>query len=137
MLTKTNLMNFIKRRNESSFATNLQFHTDAQECGFDVKELGKTTKRENGYSWSTPYGTLIEENFQLRLDPKMTNPKDELAALINDRFDGDAEEAIDFCQKMLRLMADDLDAWRKFATQNASNMRSCANACDYALRMLR
>jgi hypothetical protein len=61
MPTKKQLERFIAKRNKSGFASNLQFAFDAQECGFDVNDLGPAHKLEaGGYRWWTDHGQLIE-----------------------------------------------------------------------------
>jgi hypothetical protein len=68
MLTEKRLDKFIATRNKSSFNNNLQFSIDADECGFDVNELGEPKKvSDYEYHWNTPFGTLIEKNCKLHL----------------------------------------------------------------------
>jgi hypothetical protein len=67
-VTKEQLLRFVKIRNASGFSSNLQFGIDAQEAGFDVKELGTPERGwhaperedEGGYRWQTAHGTLVE-----------------------------------------------------------------------------
>lgn len=71
-MTLKQLMKFIRLRNTSGHASNLQFSFDASAAGFNVNDLGKVTKSErpNGvvfYEWQTPHGTLVECNGQLSL----------------------------------------------------------------------
>jgi hypothetical protein len=59
------LAKFVKLRNESPFASNLQFACDATDCGFDVKDLGAPEKIELSsglfmYEWRTPNGIVQE-----------------------------------------------------------------------------
>jgi hypothetical protein len=67
-LTKAKLQRFVKIRNKSGFSSNFQFYIDAQECGFDPKELGDGKKCKDFYDtgeyhWQTPWGKLIEYQF--------------------------------------------------------------------------
>ena len=68
-LNKSNLLKFVRIRNESGFSSNLQFSIDAGEAGFDVDELGAVTKNDDGgYEWQTPHGRLVEHpNGQMEL----------------------------------------------------------------------
>lgn len=61
-MTKKQLEKFVKIRNASGFSANLQFQIDADEAGFDIKELGDPTKLNGniGYMWDTPAGRLVE-----------------------------------------------------------------------------
>lgn len=55
-MTKAQLLRFIKMRNKCGFNSNLQFSFDAQECGFDVEDLGGVQKFTidgfKGYRWN-------------------------------------------------------------------------------------
>ncbi|MCA1452887.1 hypothetical protein I6F35_06580 [Bradyrhizobium sp. BRP22] len=69
MLTKQKLERFIRTRNRSPHFTNMQFALDADACGFEVKELGDpvrspTYEQDGEYRWSTPWGTLVEYQYQ-------------------------------------------------------------------------
>lgn len=67
-LTLTQLRTFIAMRNKSPFPSNLQFTIDLMECGIGDRELGPATFIKPGlYEWATPFGTLIEQDGQLRL----------------------------------------------------------------------
>lgn len=60
-MTKDQLLRFIDIRNRSGFSSNLQFGIDADEAGFDVKDLGQAYRRPaGGYRWDTPHGALVE-----------------------------------------------------------------------------
>lgn len=77
MLTRQKLENFIARRNASSFATNIQVHIDAEECGFTIDDLGAVTRFRTGWMWQTSCGTVVEDcaaDPVWRLDP---TPRDE------------------------------------------------------------
>ncbi len=68
-VSEKQLKRFIKIRNESGFASNLQFQFDAHEAGFKVDALGTVEKTAEGYRWHVPpHGYLIEEAGQLRLE---------------------------------------------------------------------
>ena len=70
--THAQLLAFIKRRNASSFASNLQFQIDARESGFDAADLGVPEVIEGDgkvYVWRTPHGQLEERSGVLRLVP--------------------------------------------------------------------
>jgi hypothetical protein len=75
-ITKAKLQRFVRTRNKSAFPSNLQFYSDAQECGFDLKELGdgkqcKDFYDTGEYHWQTPWGRLIEyqfDGFKLKLE---------------------------------------------------------------------
>lgn len=61
MLTIKKLEKFIQIRNNSSLISNIQFMADADECGFDARELGMAKKRDDGgYEWDVTYGKLVE-----------------------------------------------------------------------------
>jgi len=67
-MTRDQLKRFIKVRNRSDFATNLQFQIDAEYCGFRVGDLGTAKKVEDGvYQWQTPFGLLREAHGHLEL----------------------------------------------------------------------
>jgi hypothetical protein len=55
MLTMKKLDRFVKVRNRSGFPSNLQFQIDANECGFEVSELGDVRvfhiDGSKGYEW--------------------------------------------------------------------------------------
>ncbi len=60
-MTKNQLIKFVKLRNQSEFASNLAFGSDADACGFDGKELGKPDRYlGDGWTWATPHGFLVE-----------------------------------------------------------------------------
>jgi hypothetical protein len=75
MISKTQLKKFVRVRNESEFSSNLQFQIDAQECGFEAKDLGDPrrvmdTRYDNhpvGYCWVTEHGVLVEYHHKLFL----------------------------------------------------------------------
>ena len=71
-LTRDQLLSFIKRRNASPFASNLQFRIDAGECGFDPADLGMPdvgeTEGFTTYAWHTPHGRLVEMGGFLTLE---------------------------------------------------------------------
>ena len=70
--TREQLLAFIKTRNASPFASNMQFQIDAHECGFDAAELGPPevgeTEGLKTYIWRTPHGRLIEMGGLLSLE---------------------------------------------------------------------
>jgi hypothetical protein len=70
--TREQLHAFIKTRNASPFASNMQFHIDADECGFDAADLGVPEVAETDglktYVWRTPHGRLIEMGGFLSLE---------------------------------------------------------------------
>jgi hypothetical protein len=70
--TREQLHAFIKTRNASPFASNMQFHIDADECGFDAADLGVPEVSETDgittYTWRTPHGRLIEMGGFLSLE---------------------------------------------------------------------
>lgn len=63
-MTKRQLLAFITRRNRSDFNSNMQFHSDAQDSGFKVADLGEPAKLSHrgytAYIWTTPHGRLAE-----------------------------------------------------------------------------
>jgi hypothetical protein len=67
------LIKFVNIRNSSPFANNLQFSIDAEECGFEVEELGKPVSfyqlegDVKGYMWKTKFGMLEEVHGKLNL----------------------------------------------------------------------
>ena len=70
--SREQLLIFIKRRNASPFASNLQFRIDADECGFDPADLGMPEVGEadgfTTYTWRTPHGRLVEMGGFLSLE---------------------------------------------------------------------
>jgi hypothetical protein len=54
-MTKKQLIKFCRVRGKSGFSSNLQFAFDAEECGFDVEELGRVQTFQLdgfwGYQW--------------------------------------------------------------------------------------
>jgi hypothetical protein len=59
------LIKFINVRNSSSFGSNLQFSIDAEDCGFEIEELGQPVSFGQadglkGYYWKTKFGILEE-----------------------------------------------------------------------------
>ena len=60
--TREQILSFIKMRNASPFASNMQFQIDAHECGFDAGDLGIAEVTETDglqtYLWRTPHGRL-------------------------------------------------------------------------------
>lgn len=69
MLTEAKLKRFVKVRNESEFNSNLQFWSDATDCGFCIKELGDPEKVDVGhYRWKTPFGDLVEQYGKCRIE---------------------------------------------------------------------
>lgn len=68
--TRKQIETFVKLRNKSPHASNLQFEFDAAACGFKAANLGavvrepwpNTTRPANDfdYVWQLPYGTLRE-----------------------------------------------------------------------------
>lgn len=74
-MTEKQLRKFIKIRNASSFSSNFQFASDAEDAGFKVGELGEANRRNkpNGslfYWWKTPFGILVERFGTMRLFKK-------------------------------------------------------------------
>lgn len=60
-LSLAKLEKFVRTRNKSGFASNLQFAFDADACGFKVEDLGDAKKTDDGiYYWETPFGMLVE-----------------------------------------------------------------------------
>ena len=55
-MTKKQLLRFVKTRNASGFASNLQFQIDAEACGFRCEELGEGRRvpiqGTVGYEWT-------------------------------------------------------------------------------------
>lgn len=72
--SREQLLAFIKTRNASPFASNLQFQIDAHECGFDAGALGAPEATETDglktYIWRTPHGRLVEMGGFLSLEEK-------------------------------------------------------------------
>lgn len=70
-MNRQQLERFILIRNRSEFDSNLQFGIDADEAGFDVRELGTPEKLgkpgETFYRWTTPHGLLNEVGGKLTL----------------------------------------------------------------------
>lgn len=71
-MNEAQLRAFIRIRNRSEFASNLQFEFDATEAGFDVRDLGKGDWHEmpdgdKAFRWETPFGTLQELRGKLAL----------------------------------------------------------------------
>jgi len=67
-LSQRKLERFIKMRNASGFPSNMQFMADAEDCGFNVEDLGDVTKHTEGvYYWETPFGLLVERLGMMRL----------------------------------------------------------------------
>jgi hypothetical protein len=70
--TRSQLLEFIRRRNASPFSSNLQFRIDARECGFDPADLGIPEVSETAglqtYTWRTPHGRLVEMSGFLSLE---------------------------------------------------------------------
>ena len=70
--TREQILSFIKTRNASPFTSNLQFHIDARECGFDAGDLGMAEVTETDglktYRWQTPHGRLVEMGGFLSLE---------------------------------------------------------------------
>ena len=70
--TREQILSFIKTRNASPFASNLQFQIDAHECGFDAGDLGMAEVTEtDGLKtclWRTPHGRLVEMGGFLSLE---------------------------------------------------------------------
>lgn len=70
--TRKQLHAFIKTRNASPFASNLQFQIDARECGFDAGDLGVAEVTESDglktYLWQTSHGRLVEMGGFLTLE---------------------------------------------------------------------
>lgn len=75
-MTLDQLRRFIEIRNKSAFQTNIQFVSDAAECGINVADLGDATRDEDPetglpvWRWRTPYGLLVEQNAKLTLYPE-------------------------------------------------------------------
>lgn len=68
-MTIDQIRRFIRIRNISEFSSNLQFAIDADEAGLNLDELGNGVRIAEGhYEWQTPFGTLIEQFGQLRLE---------------------------------------------------------------------
>jgi len=69
-MTKQQLVKFVKTRNASEYLSNMQWQTDAEECGFKSTELGEPKNLLNmenqlgGYFWETEHGCLVEAPFQ-------------------------------------------------------------------------
>jgi hypothetical protein len=63
-MTRSKIIAFVKRRNESPFNTNLQFNFDLSACGLTLDDLGKATRGdgdwEGAWIWDTPLGRLVE-----------------------------------------------------------------------------
>lgn len=72
--TREQILSFIKTRNASPFASNLQFQIDAHECGFDAGDLGMAEVIETDglktYLWRTPHGRLVEMGGFLSLEDR-------------------------------------------------------------------
>lgn len=69
MATKKQVEKFIKLRNKSEFSSNMQFHIDADACGFKVEDLGDVVKVGPGeYVWTLPFGKLREHLGKLALE---------------------------------------------------------------------
>lgn len=55
MLTMNKLKRFVKVRNKSEFSSNFQYQIDAEQCGFEVKDLGAVRvfhiDGSKGYEW--------------------------------------------------------------------------------------
>lgn len=69
-MTKAQLLKFIKMRNRSEYNSNMQFQSDAEDCGFNARDLGDVVKDEHGdYVWTTPHGKLREHWGVLSLEP--------------------------------------------------------------------
>ena len=72
--SREQLLAFIKTRNASPFASNLQFQIDAHECGFGAGVLGAPEATETDglktYIWRTPHGRLVEMGGFLSLEEK-------------------------------------------------------------------
>lgn len=70
--TREQILSFIKTRNASPFASNMQFQIDAHECGFDAGDLGIAEVTETDglktYHWRTPHGRLVEMGGFLSLE---------------------------------------------------------------------
>jgi hypothetical protein len=70
--TREQILSFIKTRNASPFASNMQFQIDARECGFDAGDLGMAEVTETDglktYLWRTPHGRLVEMGGFLSLE---------------------------------------------------------------------
>jgi hypothetical protein len=65
-MTKRQIERFIRKRNKSPFASNLQFQIDEKDCGI---KLGPATKVRDGlYEWKTRFGKIVEERGILRLE---------------------------------------------------------------------
>lgn len=60
-LTEKRIREFIRVRNASQFASNLQFQIDADACGVDLDLLGAAAPVAHGYAWTLPFGTLRED----------------------------------------------------------------------------
>lgn len=61
--TTAQLEKFVKVRNKSGFASNLQFQIDAVACGFKISDLPTVEKTAEGnYKWTHADWTLYEEN---------------------------------------------------------------------------
>jgi hypothetical protein len=71
-MTKKQLEKFVKLRNKSPHASNLQFQIDAEECGFKVSDLGeiRVIGDDHFYMWDTPHGFLREHRGVMSLEPK-------------------------------------------------------------------
>lgn len=84
-MTRKQLERFVKVRNKSGFASNLQFQIDANECGFKVLDLGDVLKVADGYIWHTPHGRIRERHGVLSFenDPPMTETKKKALSAIN------------------------------------------------------
>lgn len=68
-ITMEKLRDFIRRRNESEFQTNLQFQIDLDAAGIMAEMLPKAEKVDGGYKWDLgEIGTLIEERGKCRLE---------------------------------------------------------------------
>lgn len=79
MPTKKQLLAFVRIRNASGYASNLQFAFDCDEAGFKLEELGQAYKLEaGGYRWHTEHGQLIEyPGGRMALLEPVTNPTSE------------------------------------------------------------
>lgn len=72
-LMAAKIVRFVKLRNKSGFASNLQFQIDLEECGLKMEDLGKVQKMGNNfYRWIVGKGELIEENGVMRYEAGLT-----------------------------------------------------------------
>jgi len=61
---------FVAIRNKSSFTSNFQFQSDADEAGIDINtDMEKPVKIDGGWKWKTKVGTLYEEYGKMRFEP--------------------------------------------------------------------